>query len=164
MKRAILSISTLLVFAFLLTACGSQKPQDIISNGLGIDASSGSEVSSSDNHGGFHGDGTIYIALYFPDNTVLEQIEESTQWKAFPLDRTVCTLVYGVSDSTSSVGPFLNDGQGNSLVPVIRNGYYLLIDQHSDKGTDILHRGSFNFTLGLYDTDTNTLYYCKLDT
>ena len=164
MKRVVSAISTLLIFVFLLTACGSQKPQDVISNELGIDVSSGSEVSSSDSHGGFHGDGTAYIALSFPDNTVLDQIEESTQWKTFPLDRTVQALVYGVSDATSSVGPFLNDGNGNPIVPGISNGYYLLIDRHSDKKKGILNRSSFNFILGLYDTDTIVMYYCTLAT
>lgn len=80
MKQIILTISTLLIFILPLTACSSQKPQNIISNELGIDASSGNEVSSFDNHGGFHGDGTAYIALSFSDNTVLEQIQESTQY------------------------------------------------------------------------------------
>ena len=74
----------------------------------------------------------------------------------------------GVSDETSNIGPFLTDSQGNSLVPDILNGYYILIDKYEVKDKamegDILHRGSFNFTLGHYDTDTNTLYFCKLDT
>lgn len=164
MKKIILLVGSLLIFAFLLTACGPQETQNIISNDLGIDVSSGNEISNSDTHGGFHGDGTTYIALSFSDNNVLDQIKASAQWEYFPLDRTVKTLIYGISDETSGIGPFLNDGNGNPLVPEIRNGYYLLIDRHTGKGTDILNRGSFNFTLGLYDTDTDTLYYCKLDT
>ncbi|MCI8375531.1 MAG: hypothetical protein HFI29_08860 [Lachnospiraceae bacterium] len=164
MKRIILAACTLLILTFFLTACGSQKPQDIVSEELGIDASDGSKISYFDNHGGFHGDGTAYIALSFADHTVLDQIETSTPWKSFPLNETVKTLVYGISDKTSRIGPFLNDGNGNSLVPEIKNGYYLLIDRHTDKSTDILTRSSFHFTLGLYDTDTDTLYYCELDT
>lgn len=164
MKQMILSIGTLFIFVVLLTACGSPKPQNTVSNELGIDVSSGDEISASDSHGGFHGDGTTYIVLNFSDNKVLEQIEANTQWKKFPLDETVKALVYGISNEAGSIGPFLNDGNGGPLVPEIRNGYYLLIDRHTDKGTDILSRGSFNFTLGLYDTDTDTLYYCEFDT
>lgn len=162
MKRIVLSVSVLLIFT--LAACGSRKPQNIISNEFGIDVSGGSKISSSDNHGGFHGDGVTYIALSFSDHTVLEQIEESNDWNKFPLDETVRALAYGISNSANSVGPFLNDGNGNSLVPGIQNGYYRLIDRHTDQKKDILNRCSFNFTLGLYDTDTDTLYYCKLDT
>lgn len=38
------------------------------------------------------------------------------------------------------------------------------IDRQEDQETDILDRPSFNVTVGLYDTDTNTLYCCTLDT
>ena len=48
------------------------------------------------------------------------------------------------------------------------NGYYRLIDRQikmgEASGADILHRNSFNFDLGLYDADTNTLYFCRMDT
>lgn len=166
MKRMVLSISSMFFFAFLLTACGfgSQNPKQIISDELGIDVSSGKELSSFENHSGFHGDGTTYISLRFLDHQALKQIEESAQWKKFPLDRTARVLVYGISDVTGSIGPFLNDDNGNPLVPEISNGYYLLIDRHTVKEMDMLKRSSINLTLGLYDTDTDTLYYCKLDT
>lgn len=164
MKRIILTIITLLIFTLSLTACGSQDLQNTISKELGLDVSTGKMTSDFDNHGGFHGDGETYIALSFFDSKVLEQIKESAQWKKFPLDQTVRTLIYGISDETSSIGPFLNDENGNPLVPEILNGYYLFIDRHTDKNKDILDRSSLNFTLGLYDADTDTLYYCKLDT
>lgn len=168
MKRRFLSACILLILSLSLTACSSQKPQNTISKELGIDVSSDTEISATDTHGGFHGDGTTYIWLKFSDDKVLEQIKENTQWKSFPLDETVETLVYGITDEKNSIGPFLTDSDGNALVPEIQKGYYLLTDRQaeSDKatGADILHRNSFNFTLGLYDTDTNTLYFCKLDT
>lgn len=102
--------------------------------------------------------------LSFNDDIVLEKIKNNTEWSAFPLDETVQTLVYGVETETTKDGPFLTDENGKSLVPEIQNGYYCLIDRHSDTKAEILERNSFNFTLGLYDTDTNTLYFCELDT
>lgn len=166
MKRIVLMVATLLVIAFSLVACSSQEPQKVISNELGIDVSDGNEISSSDTHGGFNRDGTTYIALEFTDNKVLEQIRKDTRWKSFPLDSTVRTLIYGTADETSSIGPYVSDSEGKALIPDIQNGYYLLIDRHAeaDKNEDILLRGSFNFTLGIYDSNTNTLYFCKLDT
>ena len=72
---------------------------------------------------------------------------------------------HGIVDMIqSSIGPFINDGNGNPLVREIQNGYYILIDRQEDQETDILDRPSFNVTVGLYDTDTNTLYCCTLDT
>lgn len=163
MKRLITTISALLTLAVLLTACGLKSTQDTVSKALGFDVSRGKEVSNYDTHSG-NGDGASCVVISFDDDTILEEIKRNAEWKPFPLDETVQSLVYGVSDAASSIGPFLNDGNGNPLVPEIQNGYYLLIDRNTGKGADILNRGSFNFTLGLYDVDTNTLYFCKLDT
>ncbi len=163
MKRLVYAIGVLLVFAFLLTACGANSTRNAVSEALGLDVSGGKEVSDYDTHSG-NGDGASCVAIRFDDAAVLEEIKKNAQWKSFPLDETVQALVYGVSDETSSIGPFLNDGAGNPLVPEIQNGCYLLIDRHADQGTDILERNSFNFSLGLYDADTNTLYFCRLDT
>ena len=160
--------------SLLLTACGSQTPQEEVSQALGIDVSSGQVISASDDHGGFHGDGTTFVQLQFSDGEALKQIEESGDWEAFPLDRTAQVLVYGVTEETGTeetgitvfqTGPYLNDSDGNLLVPEIREGYYRLIDRHAQAGeSDILDRHSFNFTLALYDTETDTLYFCELDT
>ena len=50
-------------------------------------------------------------------------------------------------------------------IPEIRAGFYRLIDRHAQAGeTDLLGRASLNFTLALYDTDTDTLYYFEMDT
>ena len=160
--------------SLLLTACGSQTPQEEVSQALGIDVSSGQVISASDDHGGFHGDGTTFVQLQFSDSGVLEQIEESGRWEAFPLDRTAQALVYGVTEEFGTEetgitvfqdGPYLVDSDGDPLVSEIREGYYQLIDRHAEAGqSDILDRHSFNFTLALYDTETDTLYFCELDT
>ena len=73
-------------------------------------------------------------------------------------------LVYGISEDTVSIGPFLTDADGTPLVPEIQTGYYRLLDRQHNKETPLLERFSFNFTLALYDTDTDRLYVCELDT
>lgn len=163
MKKTAFSLA-ILFFLFAFSACGSKSVQETVSAELGIDASGGKEISATDTHGDFHGDGVSSVALSFSDFSVLDEIKGNAEWKAFPLDDTVQALVYGVNDETSSIGPFINDGTGNPLVREIQNGYYILIDRQKDQETDILERSSFNVTVGLYDTDTNTLYYCTLDT
>lgn len=162
-KSFVALIAIIVVLPIALTACESESTQNIVSEALNIDVSSGSEVSHYDTHSG-NGDGTSCIVLSFNDDSVLEEIASNTEWKAFPLDETTQTLVYGMEDEKSKAGPILSDGDGNPLVPDIQNGYYRLIDRHSDRETDILDRYSFNFTVGLYDTDNNTLYFCELDT
>ena len=160
-------IGIVLVFVFSLAACGSQDPQEIVSEALGVDASTGSTMSSMDTHSG-NGDGTSFVVLHFDGDEMIKQIKADAAWLPFPLDETVQTLVYGVSYATSSIGPFLTYEDGKALVPEIANGYYRLIDRQVEEdqatGADILNRASFNFTVGLYDTDTNTLYCCELDT
>lgn len=153
-------IGTLLSLVLCLSACGSESTKDIVSKSLNIDVSNAEEISNTDSHGGFHGDGTTYIILKFEDDKLLEQLKGNDQWSSFPLDDTVKILAYGISDDEKSIGPYLGDIE----LPEIKNGYYRLIDRHSEKETYILERYSFNFTLGIYDTDTKTLYFCDVDT
>ncbi len=151
MKKAITSLLISILFLSVLTACGTKSGE--AAKVLGLDVSKGEEISNYDTHGGFHGDGTTCIAYRFDDDTILEEIKSSSKWSEFPLNDTVQTLIY-----------MMNNSGEHPIIPEIRNGYYLLIDRQNDAETDILHRYSFNFTLGLYDTDTNTLYFCELDT
>ena len=161
--KKIFAISLVLVALLVLVSCGSKMTaQDTISKELDLDVSGGKEVLNINTYSG--GEGTSCIAVTFDDDTILNLIKSNANWEAFPLDETLQTLVYGIENGTSKEGPFLADENGDPVVPEIQNGYYLLIDRHSDTKTKILERGSFNFTVGLYDTDNNTLYCCKLDT
>ncbi len=162
--KKLFAVTLAVLCAVCLAACGSQTPAEGISTALSIDVSSGKEVQFRDDHGGFHGDGTEYVVLAFADDKVLEQIKDDSAWTALPLDETAKALVYGVAGETSRIGPFLTDENGDTLFPEIENGYYILIDRHSQKEANILERASFNFTLAIYDTDTNKLHYCAFDT
>ena len=155
-----------IILIMSITACGRKDTRYIVSEVLSLDASGGSEILNYDTHSG-NGDGTSCIVLHFKEDAVLKEIQEN-KWNAFPLDETVKTLVYGTEDGGGKYGPYLTDQDGNPLIPEIRNGYYRLIDRQikmgEASGADILHRNSFNFDLGLYDADTNTLYFCRMDT
>ena len=73
-----------------------------------------------------------------------------------------------VAESFDTHGGFNGDGATfakiKSLIPEIKNGYSMLIDKQDKSLTSMLERASLNFVLGVYDTDTNTLYYYELDT
>ncbi len=166
MKKIFLAL--VFLTSIFLTACGTKSTYDIIEEELSVDVSSGKEISNTDSHGGFHGDGMTFIVLEFSDDTLAKELQQKSDWKQFPLDETMTTLVYGISDETSSVGPYVTDDNGNSLVPQIQNGYYILIDRqsqpHKPGNPEMMDRASFNFTFGIYDIDTNLLYYCEYDT
>lgn len=167
MRRMISEVCALLLVVSF-AGCGSLGSRTAISKELGIDVSGGRVVSEFDSHGGFHGDGASCTVLSFSDGEVLEQIKGRGEWHSLPLDEAVSALVYGVTNGTESIGPYLADGDGKVLVPEIREGYYILIDRRTDidtaTGADILHGGSFNFTLGMYDAETDRLYFCRMDT
>ena len=118
MKKAVVIICTIVIFAFSLIGCGDK---DTVAYNLKLNVSSGEVAESFDTHGGFNGDGATFAKIKFSDDSALAQIE-------------------------------------------IKNGYSMLIDKQDDSLTNMLERASLNFVLGVYDTDTNTLYYYELDT
>lgn len=106
---------------FTLTACGSEDPAEEISRALHIDVSAGEEISSSDTHGGFHGDGISCVALQFPDSQVADAIAANAAWTPLPLDETAQALAYGVTREDGgevfSAGPYLTDDSGDPTHP-----------------------------------------------
>lgn len=159
-------VAVIVILMVQLSACGTRSELDQVSRALGIDACSGSIMESTDSHGGFHGDGTTNIAISYEDDNILEQIESSEAWEPFPMDETVKALVYGIESEggTKRIGPYLTKDATEPLMPEISDGYYIFIDRHTDKETDILERGSYNFTVGVYDTEANILYFGESDT
>lgn len=151
---------TLLSLALCFNACAPKDAEDIVARSLNIDTSDAKELFYTDSHGGFHGDGTTCIVLKFDEDGLTEQLEDNECWNSFPLDETTTALVYGVTVGTAHIGPYLNDIE----LPEITDGYFCLIDRQDAEDTDLLKRASFNFTLGIYDMDTDILYYFEMDT
>lgn len=157
-----------------LAACASPSPQETVSQALGLDASTGEVITDSDTHGGFHGDGLEYIVLSFSNDTFLKAVENNSLWRSLPLNDNLTALVYGLTYEEEegfwvSTGPYLSDGNGEPLIPEVQTGYVFFEDRHSQStdpqdDSQVLGRGSFNFTLALYDSDAQTLYFCQLDT
>lgn len=174
MRKRICILLALTLLLPLLAGCRTEdlsenSIQDEISREISINASEGVEVICEDSHGGFHGDGKTYVVLSFSDDTVQDQIASSTVWNPLPLSENLAALVYGLSTSDSIIGPYLTDEDNQPIIPAIENGYYFFLDRHSEStnphdDTDVLDRASFNFTIAIFDTDTNTLYYVEFDT
>ena len=134
---------------------------------LGINISSGSIITDTDSHGGFHGDGITFLEVAFEDDSCLNQIKGNSSWKQLPVSYPVDALLYGTQNGSSSIGPYVTEG-GKKLFPKTEAGYYYFKDRHTGAGgqgsKDVVNRHSFNFTVALYDEDTQTLYYCEFDT
>ena len=54
-------------------------------------------------------------------------------------------------------------------MPSIENGYWFFDNRHSNsispkEDSNLFNQSSFNFTIAVYDIDTQTLYYLEFDT
>ncbi len=122
-------------------------------------------IDEKDTHGGFHGDGSYYLILDCSDKTEPAK-ELINDWKPFPLTENLQLAMYGGNKDGVSYG---YDFAEEAHWPTISNGVYKFVDRHSeavDKSddTNLLSRYSFNFSIAVYDLDTNTLYYFEMDT
>ena len=151
----------LMLAAILLSLTGCARSElSRLSDTLGVDLTSGIVEASFDDHGGFHGDGTTFLKIRF--SAFPEEIRESKEWCQLPLTDHLKSFV----EATSSL---FSDNDGNCYLPVVEHGYYCYIDRHYEStdpkdDSELMHRYSFNVTLAVFDSDTNTLYYIKLDT
>lgn len=176
MKRRNVLLSFLLVVSFLFAVigCGADGSANFLqelSQSLGVDVSSGEILTQSDTHGGFHGDGTTVVEIQLTDSDLAKQIEENGngEWNELPLTDNLTALVYGIHTEESSVGPMIHGGDNMPVIPEVENGYYYFLDRHSQStdpkdDTKVLGRGSYNFTIAIYDADHQILYYMELDT
>lgn len=120
-------------------------------------------VEEEENHGGFHGDGTYHLILDCTENKE-KALENVKGWNKLPLSKNLKLIMYG--DESGQYGYDLAEEVN---IPEVTNGYYYFCDRHSDStdssdDTNLLSRASFNFTLAIYDSDTNRLYYVEFDT
>lgn len=167
-KKIFCAIDAVLLIG-CLGACSSNSETNTISKALAIDLSGGTVISSNDTHGWF-GDGDTYVEISFDDDSgtaLAGAMSDNSNWCAFPLSDNLQAVVYGRADGDAQYGPYITDDA--SIIPQIEHGYYYFCDRHSESNnpkddTELLNRYSMNFTIALYDTDNNKLYYYELDT
>lgn len=152
-------LAVLLAALLLLCAggCGEKNHEKSLSRLLRLDVTDGTVVTFQDSHGGFHGDGTAYWAMTFPDDHVRKTIEASSAWHPLPMTAAVNDLACQLP------------GQQPPALPEVERGWYFFYDRY-DQSTDpwdaaaALERHSYNFTAAVYDADSDTLYCLVLDT
>jgi len=162
-------IASVLILVIIMMGCRAENVLGEISKTIGVNATAGEIISESDSHGGFHGDGTTIIEVKYKDADLAEQIEAHEDWNMLPLTENLTALIYGVHTEESSVGPMVHDGNNTPIVPEVHNGYYYFFDRHSQSrnpkdDSGVIGRGSYNFTMAIYDVDNQTLYYIEFDT
>ena len=160
----------LVILSLLLGISGSRQLANQFSTAnmsqtLQVALAQGTMIENVDTHGGFHGDGQSLAVWKFDDNSALEQILKDPDWK--DLEALLYGVVYDTGLSITEIGPCVDFSE--EQLPQIQNGYYYFVDrqaeseiQHSD--AQIMERASLNFSIALYDVDTDTLYYIEVDT
>ncbi len=122
-------------------------------------------VEELDTHGGFHGDGSYYLILDCSDNRD-KAMKILKDWKELPFSENLSLVMYGGEKDGKSYGYNLAE---KAKIPKVENGYYYFKDRHSESkdsedDTDLFNRSSFNFSIAIYDSDTDTMYYFEFDT
>ena len=122
-------------------------------------------------HGGVHGDGESYVAIQLSDVGATEFIaqgREIANWEELPLSDDISHfIVGGVKDDVDYGDGYLEFG-GDKLKGIV-NGIYYFHDrfienypEYADTDRDL--RPAENFTIAVFDTDTNILHICEFDT
>lgn len=169
--KLVLRIAGVILVLFgLMTHFGvSDHFLEELSKECDINITWGELVEENDTHGGFHGDGTRIMVIQFTETRLEEQMAENEKWKALPLSDELEKVVYGKTEGNVTSGPYIDYGSVEIKIPEISNGYYYFQDRHSESidpydSSVVLGRHSFNFTIMLYDCDTDLLYIVKEDT
>lgn len=144
----------------LVSGCGNKQRE--IFKSIELDSSKCKIEDSIDSHGGFHGDGDYFARIECSD---IDYNELSKNWKKLPLSEYLDKVVN--MEQCDDKGCF--NIYDKFSIPVVENGYYYFIDRQADSrnkydDTDLNNRSSWNFSLAIFDIDTDTVYYYELDT
>lgn len=127
---------------------------------LSVEITQAELLQYEDSHGGFQGDGSTLARI-----RCKLDISESPYWHPLPAGETIREALYG---GPTHAAFFQSDG-GEPVVPEIESGQYFFYDRHPtaqvpEDDSQLFRRGSYNFTLAVYDEDAKILYYFELDT
>lgn len=161
-SKKILGLICILIILLIVFVIRGKRSNEVsyISGETGIDVTQGEVTNQYDTHGGFHGDGIKCVEISFDGKGLeLSQLEE--KWKLLPLSSNLQLVIYGAWK--------VFDTENNQDIPEITNGYYYFYDRFEDSSdplndSELLERSSYNFTLAIYDADSQILYYCEVDT
>ncbi len=161
--KKILAFLCMMICVLGLSSCSSSqgKPEEY----MGFAKDDFVVVEELDSHGGFHGDGTYHLILDCSEHQE-KALENIAGWKELPLSENLALILYGGEKDGRTYGYYLAE---EANIPEIQNGYFCFLDRHSEStdihsDAELFNRASFNFSLALYDTDTDRMYYFEFDT
>lgn len=132
-----------------------------ISEQIGVDISGSKIIEKVDTHGGFHGDGRMFVQMEINNEDFEQELIKTGKWSQEPSELTKI-LLYG----NEEWNPYIVDDNSDPLMKKIVNGYYFIINDADSDEEDIewSEMYSVNVIVAVYDVDNNILYYCEIDT
>lgn len=169
MKKQYKVLLLFMICVLLCTGCFKASNVEIVSQSIGIKIPESIKIAYEDSHGGFLGDGETVAVIEFDESTgeeIQSEILNNKDWYNLPLSENLNLIMYGGKKNNINYG--LNLAEKLDM-PVIENGFYFFFNRHSDRisrkdDSNIFDQHSFNFTIAVYDIDTQTLYYLEFDT
>jgi len=161
-------IILIFIISLILPVFFSQSINKRMSKSLGIDIPGNIEIDYEDTHGGFHGDGETIANIKFGKSiaeNIRKEMADNTDWNSLPLSESLEIMMYGGvkegTDYTYNFAELLS-------MPRIVNGYWFYEDRQPEStlsrgNQDLIPLLSYNFTIAIYDLDTDTLYYLEND-
>ena len=158
-------ISGLLAVMLLLLLKPINNYTDITTPYFGFTKKDFSVVEEFEDYGGFPVDGSHYLILDCSSNKK-KALEIIKDWNKLPLSENLNLAMYGGEKDGVIYGYELAK---EAHMPKIENGYYIFEDRHSESSnsiddSELFDRYSFNFSIAVYDCDTNKMYFFKFDT
>ena len=163
---ALLLFFIILCIGAVLFVFGRGTPEGNALREIGLARLRDYEAEGHDDHGGFHHDGTAFYQFTGFDPAQLEPLLEGKVegWNPFPLDEYAACLIYGGKIDGESYG------RRTVLIPPVDEGAWFFLDRQNEKDhyssediAQVYHRPSANFTIAVYDSEKETLYYFRYD-
>lgn len=139
-------------------------------NGSGIHFIDKNNILTYSSPSNWLGDGVDYDVYRFNDKqmkNIIKKIKIKKTWRKYPIDSTTSELISEwrwVMENQSTAQQFMEESNIKELIPIIENGYYLLVDRSGGQSEESKHKyGLRNYSVFLLDVDTNTLYYIAFD-
>lgn len=140
-----------------------------LSETLGVPLKGGQILQYEDSHGGLLGDGIKRVVIQFSDLRTLEAIHEDEHWEKLPFTQNLEIIAHGKQMDGFYRAPLIENEDGTPFLPETEDGWFWFMDRYSEStdpwdDSEVLNRHSYNFTLAVYDVQTNRLYYAQMDT
>lgn len=133
-----------------------------ISKDLGIYVPKSLNITYSDSHSWFLGDGITQAKATLNDEQIDNIITKSNaKWSKTPIPNNIASTIYnkGFDDNSNNVEPEIGISETK-----IANGYWIFKNRASkDTSNSFSNTKLSNYSIGIIDIDKNVLYYIKFD-